>query len=96
MEDNNGPQVGWLGTSLSRRGVIKFHLEHRATFLSSQLISDSVANDLPTATTHSDSSASRRNLGETMLLPALILLMVLAPVIVPALITAFHVFSLPD
>jgi flagellar biosynthesis protein FliQ len=32
-------------------------------------------------------------LGETMLLPALIILMVLAPVLVPAIITAVHVLT---
>jgi hypothetical protein len=37
-EDNNSAQVGRLATSLSTRTAVKFHYEHSATFLSSQLI----------------------------------------------------------
>jgi hypothetical protein len=94
-EDNKAPQVGWLATSLPRGDVVKFHHEHSATFLSSQLISDSVADSsnyplpqpIPTLPLRGEM------IGETMLLPALIILIVLAPVIVPAIITAVHVLT---
>jgi hypothetical protein len=44
-------------------------------------------------TTHSGRTALRRKLGETMLLPALILLIVLSPVLLPAIITAVHLLT---
>lgn len=45
----------------------------------------------PSAPNYSDHPASRRNIAETILLPLFILLMVLAPVFLPAIITAGHV-----
>jgi hypothetical protein len=97
-EDNNSPQLGRSTTSLLRGDIVKFHHEHSATFLSSQLISDSIATGsnyrmpqpIPTV------PLARREpekLGETMFLPTLIMLMVLSPVLLPALITAVHILT---
>jgi hypothetical protein len=49
--------------------------------------------ELRSTTIYSDYTASRRNLGETMLLPTLIMLMVLGPVILPAIITLVHLLT---
>jgi hypothetical protein len=47
-------------------------------------------------TTHSGHTALRRKLGETMFLPTLILLIVLAPVLLPAIITVVHWLTGPS
>lgn len=43
--------------------------------------------------THSGRTALRRSLGETMFLPTLIILIVLAPVLLPAIITVVHLLT---
>jgi hypothetical protein len=41
-EDNNSSQVGRPATSPRRGDVVRFHYEHSATFLSNQLMLDSI------------------------------------------------------
>ena len=43
--------------------------------------------------THSGRTALRRSLGETMFLPTLIILIVLAPVLLPAIIPVVHLLT---
>jgi hypothetical protein len=81
-EDNDPAQLGWLATSLHARlrRYVSFH-ERNAAFLDHQANLESAS-----ATTH----PNRRNVGETMLLPFIIFLMILTPVLIPTAVTAAH------
>jgi hypothetical protein len=84
-EDNDPEQVGWLATSLHPRlrRYVSSH-ERSTAFLDHQVDRQSTS-----ATTH----PNRRNIGEIMLVPFIIFLMILSPVLIPTAVTIVNVMA---
>jgi hypothetical protein len=87
-EDNSLPQVGRSRTPPSSGDIDKFHLEHSTTL--SRIIATRSSHAVPQ---HIRPHIQSLKLGEIMFLPTLIMLMVLSPVLLPAVITVFHILS---
>jgi hypothetical protein len=87
-EDNDAPEVGWFATSLRRIGLATFHSSRTQRSVVGQL------NDLesPSLTTH-PTDPSQRKVGNAMLIPFMIFLMILSPVLIPTAVTIVNVMQ---
>jgi hypothetical protein len=92
-EDKDRPEVDWSATFARRGRLDSFRDERSDAFYTTKLISSSKAQRFELSSAVTNSIGMRRQERDqpmSYIFPLTILLMVLSPVLIPAILTAYH------